>query len=185
MVVLQYLIIFVEVPNHTVGYQNHFVGSYHFGRPRLCIQRTVAQQTHANVPLQELECLLCMRASSGPPWRLPAPYLTRNTNQHFNTFSVFYWDISPFPDFFLSNLSGDFKYPSPDCRFFLYKYGAVYLTLSLTWHSVFLHAVSGERRFPDRKQVINQFQNCISTSEEVQLSCCYSWRNSVWSTRTR
>jgi hypothetical protein len=37
MVDLQYLIIFVEVPNHTVAYQNHSVGCYHFGRPRLCV----------------------------------------------------------------------------------------------------------------------------------------------------
>ena len=34
---LQYLIIFVEVPNRTVGYQNHSVGCYHSGRPRLCV----------------------------------------------------------------------------------------------------------------------------------------------------
>jgi hypothetical protein len=90
MVDLQHLIIFVEVPNQTVGYQNHSVGCYHFGRPLLCVCVCVCVcvYTAHSSSADTRYCLLCMRASSDPPRRLPAPHLRRNTNQHFNTFSV-------------------------------------------------------------------------------------------------
>jgi hypothetical protein len=70
---------FREVPNHTLGYQNHSVGCYHFGRPRLCVY--TAHSSSADTR----KCLLYMRASSDPPRRLPAPHFKakhKSTPQH-------------------------------------------------------------------------------------------------------
>jgi hypothetical protein len=36
---------FPEVPNHTLGYQNHSVVCYHFGRPRLCVYTAHSSST--------------------------------------------------------------------------------------------------------------------------------------------
>jgi hypothetical protein len=97
-------------------------------------------------------------------------HLRRNTNQHFNTLSVFYWDISPFQVFLFL------------CPTYQATTNTHPLTVSVSFykmccclsHVVTYLTLCQETDLQTKQQVINRFQNWISTSEGAHLSVAIS-----------